>query len=118
MRVTIPVCFWCGHDHFDAAKSPNDEIERVVSGYGFCDDCKREATGKIVCIEVDTPEQTGNPPLHREAPLNRVSPTGRWLASTSEEIKSVPFPPGVMALAVKSQKALLERAIFENLFPA
>ena len=65
---------------------------------------------------MDTPEHTGNPPLQKEAPLNRVSPTGRWLAATAEEIKDPPFPHGVMALAVKSQKALLERAVFENVF--
>ena len=65
---------------------------------------------------MDTPEHTGNPPLQKEAPLNRVSPTGRWAALTAQEVKETPFPPGVMALAMKAQKALLERAVFENVF--
>ena len=118
MAVTIPVCFWCGKDMFDAGRFPGDEIARVVAGYGFCDDCKAACRGKIICIEVDTPEQTGNPPLQKEAPLNRVSPTGRWVTLTTQEVKETPFPPGVMALAMEAQKALLERAVFENLFPA
>ena len=118
MSVTIPACFWCGKDMFDAGKFPGDAIDRVVAGYGFCDECRAACMGKIVCIEVDTPEHTGNPPLRKDAPLNRVSPTGRWVTLTALEIKETPFPPGVMALAMEAQKALLERAVFQNLFSA
>ena len=66
MTVTIPVCFWCGDDMFDADKFPGSQVQRVVAGYGFCDDCKGACVGKIVCIEVDTPERTGNPPCIRK----------------------------------------------------
>ena len=100
---------------FDAGRFPGDEIARVVAGYGFCDDCKAACRGKIICIEVDTPEQTGNPPLQKEAPLNRVSPTGRWVTLTTQEVKETPFPPGVMALVYITTPAYISLLFTEKM---
>lgn len=116
VNPTLPLCFWCGKERGDIALlghigdgRKGEDIEapkHMVIDYEPCDECKKNMTLGVTCIEVDETATDNRPPIGEDC-----YPTGRWVVLKEKAAQRI------FAVQFHGQKKLLVPwQIFSKLF--